>query len=107
MALEKWRPARTNKRDLAVMSIAATVIGSMFVPVGGALLGLFLAYKARDQARATGSSGDVARIAILVGWVVLGISVVPLCLFPFMMSGEIAISICSAMHPLSVIASGF
>lgn len=81
----------------------------MFVPIGGAILGLFLAYKARDQARATGGTGgsqDLARIAILVGWVGLGISVIPMCLFPLMMGGQIGLSICSGMRDLSLIGSG-
>jgi uncharacterized protein (DUF983 family) len=109
LALDKWQPARTNRPDLAVISIAATVIGSMFVPVGGALLGLFLAYKARDRARATnqmGGNAELARIAILVGWAGLGITLVPLCLFPLLMSGPIAVSMCSGMHPLSLLAFG-
>ena len=109
LALDKWQPDQTKRPDLAVISIAATVIGSMFVPVVGPILGLFLAYKAREQARATGQVGgsaELARIAILVGWVGLGVTLVPMCLFPFVMSGQIAASICSGMRPLSLLASG-
>jgi hypothetical protein len=57
------------------------------VPVAAPILGLILAYKARSQASARdGRSGseDLARIAIIVGWVLLGTSVVPMCAFPLL-----------------------
>jgi hypothetical protein len=109
LALDMRRPDQTKRLDLAAISIAATVIGSMFVPVVGPILGLFLAHKARDQARATGKvsgSAELARIAIPVGWVGLGVTLVAMCLVPFFMRGQIAVSICSGMHPLSLPASG-
>jgi len=106
LALGKWTPNQKSKLDPAVISIAATIIGSMFVPVGGAILGLFLAYKAREQARSTQGSRDMARIAILVGWIGLGIFIIPMCLFPLMMGGQIGLTICGGMRELPRIAFG-
>jgi hypothetical protein len=100
LALTKWTSPERPKRDLALISIGATVVGSLFVPVGGAILGLFLAYKAREQARAAGGwsgSEELARIAIAVGWIGLGVSLLPLCLFPVMMGGEMVSSLCGGL----------
>jgi hypothetical protein len=87
----------------------ASVIGTFFVPVAAPILGLILAYKARSQASATdGRSGseDLARIAIIVGWVLLGASVVPMCAFPLLFGGQLGFSICGAASELPRIFLG-
>lgn len=103
LAVTKWTYGEKPKADLAIVSILASVIGTFFVPVAAPILGLILAYKARSQARATdGRSGseDLARIAIIVGWVVLGTSVVPMCAFPLLLGGQPGFSICGAASEL-------
>jgi hypothetical protein len=100
LAISKWTSAEKPKTDLAIISIIATIVGSLFVPIGGAVLGLILGYKARDQARASDgkiSSEQTARIAIVLGWVVLAMSVLPLCMLPLLFGGELGFSLCGAL----------
>jgi hypothetical protein len=81
----------------------------MFVPIGGGILGLILAYKAREQARAgrgTGSSAEIARIAIIVGWLGLAFGLFPLCFFPVLMGGQMGLSFCSAMTEVPIFFAG-
>jgi ribosomal protein S27AE len=89
LALTKWMPVARKKTDPALISIIVTIVGSFFVPIGGAILGLFLAYKALKEARASEGrlgSESLARIAVAVGWIGLALSVLPFVLF-FVMSG--------------------
>jgi heme/copper-type cytochrome/quinol oxidase subunit 2 len=65
------------------LSILVTILGWFFLPVISAVIGLILAYRARKQARTTyGRSGSerLARTAIIIGWVGIGIGLVPLIL---------------------------
>lgn len=109
LALEKWVSREKPKADLAIASILATVLGSFFVPVGGAILDLILAYKARVQAQASGcrsGSAEFARIAIAVGWIGLAIGLFPLCILPAMLGGQMGLSICGGMTELPAVLLG-
>lgn len=109
LALSKWLSAPKTKTDLGIVSIIATVVGTMFVPIGGGILGLILAYKAREQARAsrgTGGSAEIARIAIIVGWLGLAFGLLPLCFFPALMGGQMGLSFCGAMTEVPILFTG-
>jgi RNA polymerase subunit RPABC4/transcription elongation factor Spt4 len=74
---------RGRQLDPAVLSLLVTVVGSMFVPLGGAILGLILGYRALREARAGEDAGQgkrMATIAVTVGWLFIAFSVVPLCI---------------------------
>ncbi len=77
----KW--GRRPKIDPAVVSLLVTTLGTLFLLFIGPIVGLILAYKARDQARLTdGWSGSesMAQTAIRVGWAVLAVMILVLCL---------------------------
>ena len=71
-------PPRKQKQNPAVASILVTVIGSMFVPIGAPIVGLFMAYKAGREMRARGENPRLATIAVFVGWAGLAVSVFPM-----------------------------
>jgi hypothetical protein len=103
LALAGWTAIQKPKTDPALLSIAATVVGSMFLPVGGAVLGLFLGYKARNLARATGGlrgSEGLARAAIAIGWAGLAFTLLPLFLIPLLIGGQIGVSLCAGLLDL-------
>jgi phage FluMu protein Com len=109
MAINKWKSRESSKTDPALISIIATIGGSFFVPIGGAILGLILAYKALKAARASsGRSGSegLARAAVAIGWIALAISALPLCLFPMMIGGEIGHSLCGGASALPYMLFG-
>ena len=79
-----WAPPERKKLDPATVSIMVTVFGFLVFPVGGAIVGLVLGYKAlRDAQESGGRTGSekLARTAIYVGWGGIALSVLPLCLF--------------------------
>lgn len=82
-SLTDWLPREVKQLDPATLSILVTILGWFFLPVISAVIGLILAYRARKQARTTyGRSGSerLARTAIIIGWVGIGIGLVPLIL---------------------------
>jgi hypothetical protein len=100
LAIAKWTSVEKPKTDLAIISLIATFAGSFFVPIGGAILGLILGYKARNEARATGGrsgSEGLARIAIIVGWIGLAVSALPICILPMLLGGQLGYSICGGL----------
>ena len=69
--------------DPALISIIATIVGSLFFSLLGGAVGLFLAYRALQQARATGGtsgSEKLAKTAVIVGWIGVAAGVLPLCM---------------------------
>jgi ribosomal protein S27AE len=103
LAVAKWTHDEKPKANLAIVSMLVSVIGTFFVPFAAPILGLILAYKARSQARATGGrsgSEEMARMAIIVAWVVLGTSIVPVCAFPVLLGGEMGLAICRSASEL-------
>lgn len=101
--LVSWVPDEIKKMDLAVISIIATVAGLFIIPVGGAILGLFVGYKALRQARASGGGRDSekrARTAIIVGWVGLALGVLPLCLAMTVPGMKRGYSICDELFQM-------
>jgi hypothetical protein len=76
----RWRPVSSGRIDPAVVSILCTVLGLLFVPVAGGVLGVVLGHRALRQAQAGGGSEELARIAIAAGWIGIVLSLVPVCL---------------------------
>ena len=73
------RPVARPQRDPALTSILVTIIGSLFVPLLGAIAGLFLAYRALREARAgRGGSEKLARTAVIIGWSGIALILLPL-----------------------------
>jgi predicted RNA-binding Zn-ribbon protein involved in translation (DUF1610 family)/uncharacterized membrane protein len=94
-----------KKTDPAVISIIATFAGSLVMPIGGAILGLILGYRALREARATdGRSGSesLARVAVILGWAGIAVSVLPLCMVLTMSGVQGGYSACAELfHMLS------
>ena len=80
--LVSWvRWGEGKKADPAVISIIVTLVGSMFIPFAAAIVGLFLGYRALKDARAGDEGekqGKLARAAVVIGWMVLASSILPL-----------------------------
>ncbi len=75
-------PVYRMRMSLTAWSIIATVLGSSFVPVLGAALGLYLGYRALAKARAGGQEQEsLAKVAIVLGWIFLAAGVLSLCLW--------------------------
>ena len=69
------------RNNPAAVSMLVSVLGAVFFPPLGAVVGLALAYRALGMAR-RGTNGDEksARLAVLIGWGGLALSALPLCL---------------------------
>ena len=83
--------------DPAVLSIIATFFGSMIVPFGGPILGLYLGYKALKDARAGGTgktSEGLAKAAVVIGWSFVAFQVFFVCIAVFMPSVQLSCSLC-------------
>ena len=109
LAMNKWRSRASSRTDPAIVSIIATIGGSLFVPIGGAILGLILAYKALKEARAShGRSGSegLAKTAVAIGWIALAMSALPLCMFPMMIGGQFGRSLCGGLLELPYMLFG-
>jgi len=110
VALMGPAPARSTRRDPALVSIIVTVAGSMFVPLMGAIIGLILAYKALRDARADGGqarSEKLARTAVIVGWGGVAFGVLPLCLMVTASGAQMGITVCGDLfHALSGAVAG-
>ena len=88
--------AKRVKRDPAVTSIIVTVVGSFFLPIVGAILGLVLAYKALREARAGGwGSEKTARTAVIVGWGGIALGLLPLCMAMTTSGTQLGYSLCN------------
>lgn len=85
------------KANLALTSIAVTVLGSLFIPFLGTIGGLILAYRARKQAREGKGSESLARTAILLGWCFLALGLLPLCLVLFSSGAQVGYSLCDML----------
>jgi hypothetical protein len=71
-------------------------VGSFFVPIVGAILGLVLAYKALREARAGGwGSEKMARTAIIVGWGGIALCLLPLCMATTMSGTQLGYFLCN------------
>jgi len=80
--LLKGLTLKGRKIDPALLSIIVTIGGSLFVPLGAAVVGLILGYKALRDTRARPGQEQrerLARAAVVTGWIVLASSVLPLC----------------------------
>ena len=83
--------------DPAVLSIVATFFGSMIVPLGGPILGLYLGYKALRDARAGDvgkRSESLARAAVVIGWAVVAMHFLAVCMVVFMPGVQMSCSLC-------------
>jgi hypothetical protein len=69
-----------GKIDPAIISIIVTVVGSSFLPIGAAILGLILGYRTLRETRA-GVEGNekLAKAAVVVGWIGLAYTALPFC----------------------------
>ena len=89
-----------GKMDPAVLSIIATFFGSMIVPLGGPILGLYLGYKALREARA-GDAGNrsegLARAAVVIGWGVVAMHFLAVCMALFMPGAHWGCSLCQEL----------
>ncbi len=98
--LRGWLLRKGKKIDPALLSIIVTVGGSLILPLGSAIVGLILGYKALKDAR-TGPGQEqrerLARAAVVIGWIVLASSVLPVCAFGGMSGVERICSLCEAV----------
>jgi rubredoxin/uncharacterized membrane protein len=98
-SLVRWVPTTKPKKrmDPALVSILVSVVGSLFIFMGGPILGLVLGYRALREAR-VGGGGDRperrAKTAVVVGWIVLASTVLPFCLSAMMPGVEWGCSAC-------------
>ena len=98
-SLVSWaRPFARAKRDPALTSILVTAIGSFFVPLVGAIVGLVLAYRALREARAGGGGSEkLARIAVIVGWCGVVLGLLPLCITVITSGAQVGYSLCNEL----------
>ena len=92
-----------KKTDPAIISIVATVAGLVVFPIGGAILGLVLGYRALRQARAGGKgagSERLARTAIIVGWIGIALNVLPLFMILGVSGVQAACSLCDGLFEM-------
>jgi DNA-directed RNA polymerase subunit RPC12/RpoP len=85
--LTGWLTTFFKNSDPAVVSIIVTVVGTFVLPLPlvGAIIGLVLGYKALKSAREGGGNSEkLAKSAVIVGWVVLACTILPLRIAPVM-----------------------
>jgi hypothetical protein len=71
------QPASVETNGLAVASLILGILGLSALPLIGAVLALFLGYKARRAIAITGERGEgMATAGIVLGWVGIGVAVV-------------------------------
>lgn len=96
------RPATRPQRDPALTSILVTIIGSLFVPLLGAAVGFFLAYRALREARAGRGGGErLARAAVVVGWCGIALVSVPILFEGIVSETQAEYSLCSRLFTAS------
>jgi uncharacterized membrane protein/predicted RNA-binding Zn-ribbon protein involved in translation (DUF1610 family) len=99
--LVSWSPVTKAKRmDPALLSIIVSVVGSLFIFLGGPAVGLVLGYRALREARASGGGDRLerrAKAAVVVGWIVLASTVLPLCLSLLMPGVQWGCSACQGL----------
>ena len=78
-----------GKIDPAI--IITTVVGSSFLPIGAAILGLILGHKALREARAGGEGNEV------IGWIGLAYTALPFCILLGGIWAEIASEIINGL----------
>ena len=98
--LVSWvRWGEGKRADPALISIIVTLVGSMFIPFGAAIVGLFLGYRALKEARTSDEEGRerLAKAAVAIGWIVLASGVLLLALAIGMPTLQVACSTCNAL----------
>ena len=99
-SLPGWAPVTKPKNDPGLVSIIVTVVGTFFIPMVGAAIGLVLAYRALKEARATdGRSGSekLARTAVLVGWAGIAFGLLPMCFVVTTSGVQMGIAACDGL----------
>ena len=99
-ALARTLPVDLTRADPALVSIIATVVGSLFMPLLGGVLGLILGYRALKQARAGGGesgSEKLAKTAVVVGWIGVAFTVLPLCAIVGISGVQLGYSLCNGL----------
>jgi hypothetical protein len=99
-ALARAMPIGLTRIDPALLSIIATVMGLLFIPLLGGVLGLILGYRALRQARAGGGasgSEELARAAVVVGWIGVAFTVLPLCAIVGISGVQLGYSLCNGL----------
>jgi len=87
----------SSKLDPAVVSILVSLVGNSIFPVLGAVIGLALGYRALKEAT-TLAMEKRARLAIGLGWVILGLAFVTICLAMAAPVLQFGCSICSELY---------
>jgi predicted RNA-binding Zn-ribbon protein involved in translation (DUF1610 family) len=99
-ALAWAMPIGLTRTDPALVSIIATVMGLLFIPLLGGVLGLILGYRALRQARAGGGaagSEKLAKAAVVVGWIGVASTVLPLCAIVGISGAQLGYSLCNGL----------
>lgn len=81
--LPGWLIGLFKNSDPGVISIIITVAGTFFLPLPlvSPIVGLILGYRALKSAREGGSNSEkVAKWAVIIAWIVLACTILPLCL---------------------------
>ena len=77
-AVASYSPAPPTNA-MAVIALVASVLGWTFFPVVGSVLGIVMGYQARKAIASSGESGaSMATVAIVLGWIMVGLFVLSL-----------------------------
>jgi hypothetical protein len=72
----------TPNSSLAIISLVAGILGLTFFPLIGSIVAIITGYMAKKEIRASAGalSGDgLATAGLVLGWIVIGISLIGLC----------------------------
>jgi hypothetical protein len=93
-------PAGPENSGLAIGSLVASILGLTFVPFVGSIAGLIMGYMAKRQieesAGTLGGEG-LAKAGIIIGWVGIGLTVVGVCIWLFVVLGFGGLGFCAAL----------
>lgn len=100
--LAVWSPLPSKKIDLALISLIVVIVGTfvMPIPILGPGLGLYLGYKALNEARSSGgrrSSEKMAQAAIIIGWIGVASTMLSLCMITGGAGVQGVQSVCSGL----------
>lgn len=98
--LPGWLTGLFKNSDPGVISIIVTVVGTFFLPfpLVSPIVGLVLGYRALKTAREGGSNSEkLAQWAVVIGWIVLACTILPLCLVFGGSSVQVAYSTCDGL----------
>jgi uncharacterized membrane protein len=86
--------------DPGAISLIVTLVGTFFVPLPfvSPIIGLVLGYRALKSARAGGGNSEkLARAAVITGWAILALTILPMCLMLASSSVQVTYTTCDGL----------